>query len=46
VLALVRAGTLLASEDPPFFLTLGLTAQQTQDEISPGTSGKSGSCSR
>jgi acetyl esterase/lipase/nucleoside phosphorylase len=29
-------GTVLSSEDPPFFLTLGLTAQQTQYEISPG----------
>jgi acetyl esterase/lipase len=29
-------GTLLASQDPPFFLTFGLTAQQTQYEISPG----------
>ena len=29
-------GSLMQSEDPPFFLTLGLTAQQTQDEISPG----------
>ena len=29
-------GSLLASQDPPFFLTFGLTAQQTQYEISPG----------
>jgi acetyl esterase/lipase len=29
-------GSLLSSQDPPFFLTFGLTAQQTQYEISPG----------
>lgn len=29
-------GSLLASQDPPFFLNFGLTAQQTQYEISPG----------
>jgi acetyl esterase/lipase len=29
-------GQLLASEDPPFFLTLGLNARQTEFEVSPG----------
>lgn len=29
-------GSLVSSQDPPFFLTFGLTAQQMQYEISPG----------
>jgi len=29
-------GTLMASEDPPFYATFGLTAQQTQVQVSPG----------
>lgn len=29
-------GQLLASEDPPFFLTLGLNARKTEFEVSPG----------
>ncbi len=29
-------GQLITSEDPPFFLTLGLNARQTEFEVSPG----------